>query len=218
MPHLVIDGHEAGPSVPKKSRGSVNVIDEKLVAALDRCRISDRDAVHLIAAVAQSLNHDLDSLVINRTSIRRYREKLREAKAANIKKVFKDTELNAVVLHWDGKMLPDLLKRELVDRLPVLLTSGNDEKLLGVPALENGTGISQAQAIYEVLEDWGLSHTVKALCCDTTASNLGHINGAAVLLEQRLEKYILFLPCRHHIFELVLKSVFDKKNACIVWS
>lgn len=40
---------------------------------------------------------------------------------------------------------------------------------------------------------------------------MGVMNGAAVVLEQILEKSILYLPCRHHIFEIVLKSVFNAK-------
>jgi len=34
------------------------------------------------------------------------------------------------------------------------------------------------------------------------------LNGACILLEQSLEREILFLTCRHHIFELVLQGVF----------
>jgi len=37
------------------------------------------------------------------------------------------------------------------------------------------------------------------------------LNGACVLLEQLLEKDLLYLPCRHHISEVILKSVFDVK-------
>lgn len=189
----------------------MNIFNDKVVAALDRCKVSDRDAVHLVAAIAESLHVDLDSLSLNRTSIRNYRQKVREARANNIRKVFQDRELNALVLHWDGKLLFDLVKHEMVDRLPVVVTNGEVEKLLGVPSLENGKGLTQANAIYDVLEDWGLLETVKALCCDTTASNLGNKNGSATLLEGLLKRNILYLPCRHHIFELILRCVFEKK-------
>jgi hypothetical protein len=45
---------------------------------------------------------------------------------------------------------------------------------------------------------------------DTTASNTGRLNGACTLLEKSLDREILFLTCRHHIFELVLQGVFTK--------
>lgn len=40
---------------------------------------------------------------------------------------------------------------------------------------------------------------------------MGRLKGACVLLENYLERNILYLPCRHHIYELVLKSVFEAK-------
>lgn len=52
---------------------------------------------------------------------------------------------------------------------------------------------------------------VVVLCCDTTSWNMGQVNGASTLLQQMLEKDLLYFPCRHHIFEIVLKSVFDLK-------
>lgn len=54
-------------------------------------------------------------------------------------------------------------------------------------------------------------NNVKALCCDTTSSNMGYLNGAATILQQMLERDILYLPCRHHIFKVILRSVFDIK-------
>lgn len=47
--------------------------------------------------------------------------------------------------------------------------------------------------------------------CDTTASNTGRFNGACALLEQKLERELLLFACRHHVYELVLKAVFETK-------
>lgn len=38
--------------------------------------------------------------------------------------------------------------------------------------------------------------------------NTGGTNGAAALLEKMLGRNLLYFPCRHHIFELILKEVF----------
>ncbi|XP_043279806.1 uncharacterized protein [Venturia canescens] len=202
---------DAGPSNPKKSRGIVDVVNDKLIAVLDRFKVSDTSAVHLIASVAQSLGFDLNTLIVNRSSIKRKREKLHEMRSMRIKCMFQNTDLRAAVLHWDGKLLPDYESGKKFERLPVLITNSDSEKLLGVPKLENGKGITQANAIHDVLDELGALSSIKALCCDTTASNMGVTNGAAVLLEQMLKKSILYLPCRHHIFEIVLKSVFNAK-------
>lgn len=210
-PISVVDPCEDGLSKPKKKRGTVNIMNEKVVAVLYICKLSNREAVHLIATILQASNVDLESYIVNITSFHRYRQVLRAAKAEHIKKVFKNRKLSSAVIHWDGKLLPNALTREVTDRLPVLITSGNVEKLLAVAELEDGKGITQAKAIYKVLDDWGLSENVEALCCDTTPSNLGCSNGAAFYLEQLLEKNLLYLSCRHHILELVLRCVFEKK-------
>ena len=65
--------------------------------------------------------------------------------------------------------------------------------------------------VLDALHDWNLYDQVKIMCCDTTASNTGRLNGACVLLKQRLGRELLLLACRHHIYELVLKSVFESK-------
>lgn len=156
-----------------KTRGRKEIMTAKLSSALDRCKISDRDAVHIIIAVVEALKIEVSDLVVNRSSIKRYREQSRMVLANNIRKTFSTSELNAIVLHWDGKLLPDLTGKQTVDRLPIVITNNGSEQLLGVPKLLQGTSKAQAEAIYQYLAEWGLMDHVKAMCFDTTASNTG---------------------------------------------
>ena len=39
---------------------------------------------------------------------------------------------------------------------------------------------------------------------------MGHSNGAAFILEQLLQRDLLYLPCRHHIFEIILADCFEQ--------
>lgn len=57
---------EPGPSTSK--RASTQFLTKKLVAALDRCKVSDRDATHLLMATAEALGKNVDSLVIYENS------------------------------------------------------------------------------------------------------------------------------------------------------
>src|SRR6478609_12047720 len=102
-----------------------------------------------------------------------------------------------------------ILQEELVDRLPVIVSGAGIDQLLGVPKLPSGTGEAQASAVARALEEWGLIDRVSAMCFDTTSSNTGRVNGACVLLEQKLGKDLLYLACRHHMLELVLAAVFN---------
>jgi len=115
-----------------------------------------------------------------------------------------------VVIHWDSKILPDITGKKNVDRLPVIATAPNIEQLLGVPELSSGTGREISSAVYDTLHEWSLLDIVQVVVFDTTASNTGRLKGACYLLEQKLDRDILFLACRHHIYEIVLQSVFDE--------
>jgi hypothetical protein len=114
-----------------------------------------------------------------------------------------------LVIHWDGKLLPDLTNVEKVDRLPVLVSGKEVSKLLTVAKLSSGAGESQASAVYEALNDWNIADMVRAMCFDTTASNTGHNTGACVLLERKLGRELMYLACRHHIMEVVIGKVFQ---------
>ena len=85
------------------------------------------------------------------------------------------------------------------------------EQILDIPKLNNESGKAQATSVFNSLEKWELKNKINALCCDTTASNTGRLNGACVLLEKNLGRDLLYLPSRHHIYELVLKAVFEQK-------
>lgn len=203
----------AGPSTKhfRSSRGFEAFVSEKLAIVLDKCKISDRNAVHLLIATAEALGNNVNKLIINRSSIRSARIEFRKERAKKIRQDYNLANEETVVVHWDGKLLPALTGKGLVDRLPIVASVNGHEQLLGVPALNTGTGSDQANAVYQTLVEWCLTENVQAFCSDTTASNTGRLNGACVLLEQLLEREIVYLPCRHHIYEIVLKSVFDLK-------
>nr|CAR82250.1 hypothetical protein [Cotesia congregata] len=189
---------------PKNERGTINILTEDLVATLDSCRISYRNSVRVISSIASALGVDTNDLILNKTSFNEYRSKIRKEAAEKTKMLFGDIDVGAVVVHWDGKLIPDDLSCKKFDRVPIIVRSYNIEKILDVPALPDGKGLTQAEAIFTALQHWGITENVKAICCDTTASNLGCRNGAAIHLEQMLQTELLYLPCRHHIYELVL--------------
>ena len=63
----------------------------------------------------------------------------------------------------------------------------------------------------DALYDWNLDDKVQIMCCDTTASNTGRLNEACVFLEQKLGRELVLFGCRHHVYKLVLKCVFESK-------
>lgn len=105
--------------------------------------------------------------------------------------------------------MPDIFGKDKVERLAIVITAGNVGKLLAIPKINDGRGVAIADAVFEFLQKWKITDFVEMVCFDTTASNTGRANGAAVLLEQKLGRDLLYLPCRHHINELLLRAVFE---------
>ncbi|CAH0552832.1 unnamed protein product [Brassicogethes aeneus] len=99
--------------------------------------------------------------------------KFRREAAERIKREFGHIETGPVVVHWDGKLIPDGFSCKKVDRVPIIVRSNTIEKILSVPALPDGKGVTQAQAIFKAVQEWGLTDNIKAVCFDTTNSNLG---------------------------------------------
>ena len=194
---------------PKRQKTSIRpngIISPELAAALDRTNVSDRNATYILAATAQTLGHNPNTLAINKESIRRARRTHRETAADGIKAAF--TVTAPLTVHWDGKMLPALTGKATVERIAVLVTGEDIVKLLGIPKVPNGTGIAQATAVFDMIQEWEITDDVKFMSFDTTASNTGRKAGACVILQEKLRKELLSLPCRHHIMELIVSKVF----------
>ncbi|KAK2717035.1 hypothetical protein QYM36_007247 [Artemia franciscana] len=200
------EGAVGGSRTQKRKRGRKAVVTPELAAALDRTKVSDRKAVFVIAETAKSLGMTIDQLALNRDSVRRLRAKHRIRSSASIRAKFQSDV--PLVVHWDGKLIPDLIGKEKVDRLPVLVSGKEVLQLLTVAKLPSGTGEAPASAVFGAIEDWGIPGNIRAMCFDTTSSNTGRISGACVLLEQKLGKELLSLACRHHIMELVIGAAF----------
>ena len=129
-----------------------------------------------------------------------------EIKLQSLKKEFKPKVL--LTTHWDGKLLQDISGKEIVDHLPILASGEGVDQLLVVLKLPSGTGEACASAVQESVVAWGIKNHVKYMCLDTSSVNSGMKNGACILLEQKMEKDMIWLTCRHYILEIVLEGFF----------
>jgi hypothetical protein len=67
----IINLESPGPLTIKQTRKKI--INHRLSAALDKCKVSDRDAVYLFTAAAESFDVNTYEYIINRSSIKRAR-------------------------------------------------------------------------------------------------------------------------------------------------
>jgi hypothetical protein len=126
-----------------------------------------------------------------------------------IKTEFTHKHTGPVIIHWDGKLLPDFTENCKVDRLPVLVSGFGVQQLLAVPKLPRGTGNFTADAVYETVMEWGLQEKVCGMAFDTTSVNTGFKNGACTILERKVGRRLLSFACRHHMYEIVLQKIFS---------
>lgn len=148
---------KASSSVKESVKRPRNIINFEIASAFDRCKISDRNAVYLIASIANALEFDVSSLAINRESIRKARQEIRLKFAQEIKNTFNpDVKLT---IHWDSKLLPNILPGSSMpksDRLAIVVSGDGVRKLLATPVIERSTGKAQANAVHDALLDWGI--------------------------------------------------------------
>lgn len=152
---------ESPPS--KKSRGTIDIFTPKLCTMLDKCKISDRNATGLLISFLEAADFDASQYIVNRTSIKQKREKFREKRAAEIQHRFKNRDLSKLIIHWDGKHLPDITGRSFVERLPIIISTEKETKILSIPKLENSTGRIMADAVFDALQEYGISEFVVGL-------------------------------------------------------
>lgn len=191
---------------PMRTTSASKILTKHVTSALDRNKTSDREAVRLLIPVAAALGCDPASVSLSRSTVRRMRKNARKEHTESVRADFSPN--CPLVVHWDGKILPEIDGVGKVDRLPVLVSGEDVNKLLGVPKLPSGTADHIASAVHEMIKEWNLAGKIQAMSFDTTAVNTGHLRGACVQLEKVLGRDLLWLACRHHIMEIMLAKVF----------
>jgi hypothetical protein len=182
------------------------LFNQYVTSALDRNKTSDREAVRLMILFAAALGCDPSTLPLSRSTMQRVRKKARKEHAESTSAEFAPDF--PLVVHWDGKILPEISGLGEVDRLPVLVSGDGIDKLLGVPKIASGTGEQQSKAVFDLLEFWNVTNKVQAMSFDTTSVNTGKINGVCVRLENMIDRELIWLACRHHVLKLIQAKVF----------
>ena len=196
----------------------------ELISSLDRNKSSDYSVMRTFAQLFKQFQTEdgqrvkLDEFVLSRSSIRVARIEQRNVIAETEKTKFRMNMPLRLAFGWDGKMLKDVMN--LKHEMQAMVLSGApgyiEGKLIDVIELtdEDGnptsTGEAQAEAIFIAVVDWGAADNIVAINFDTTASNTGPWSGSAIRFNHFLNRPLLFLACRHHVFDLFAKNTFHK--------
>ena len=180
---------------------------KKVGPAADRLGLSHQQATAFLSSIINNSGGNLDNFAVSTSTARRSRATARAEGATSIKDSY--TFLIGQI-NFDGKLLGDLEGSfDKVNRLAVVAVQVEGNQLLCIAKTDDSTGKVEAATVKEALDNWGISDGIIASCFDTTSSNTGIYSGSTVLLQQHLNGQLLWLSCRHHIPELILKAAFQ---------
>lgn len=171
----------------KTERKKKVIMTPLLSSALDRCNVENRDAVYVLAAAAKSMGQNPENMVINRESFRKSRNVHRQQKATQILERFDPS--TPLVLHWDGKMMPNAELNQKVDRIAIVVTGDGVSQHLATPYLVQSDAEKQAELVFKIVKKWKLLDKIQFLSFDTTNLNSGRLGGICLLLQRRFGKY-----------------------------
>ncbi|XP_065654686.1 uncharacterized protein LOC136081307 [Hydra vulgaris] len=185
-------------------------IGKDLAPTASRYGISSTALSATLASLINNSSGTTDDFSISKRSILRQKKLSIRKTAFNIKDNFITlAKGKSLTVHFDSKIMLEMkeLGKEKVERVAVLISSPDlsDSQLLGILIVEDGTAESLGKAIKKTLQDCELFDYVDCLSFDTTVTNTGWLKGVCTLIEQWRGKALIWMACRHHVYELHIK-------------
>lgn len=124
------------------------------------------------------------------------------------------TEKNgASFIQWDEKCLDNATQQAFeanhIERCAVTITNLTGNYLLAIAKAVSSAGSVIAKTVVDLIMIFGLIGIIMGMVFDTTSSNTGFTFGAASIIERILNRNLLYLACRHHVYEVFLKTAFE---------
>ena len=95
-----------------------------------------------------------------------------------------------------------------MNRLAMVLVQEEENKILAITNTSNSTSKVEAEKVKEIFDNWSVTDQIVACGFDTTAANTGLYKGACTILQQLTKRQFLWMACRHHILELIVRRCF----------
>jgi hypothetical protein len=224
--------------LPRNLMKSSHDISQKM----DRTFTSSQGGMRLLSSFVKSLKYhntetpvDLSEVSLSKSTIRRARIVNREEVCQLAREEFKKLQPFLSALHWDGAIMKDI-NNCLHDMLAILISGPphyKEGKIIGmliniinlililfyfslaIVEMLNSTGRVQTETVWERLILWeGVMDHVAALVFDTTGSNTGVREGAAIRLLGKFKRAMFLFGCRHHVMELLAKVIMQHDKFC----
>ena len=192
-------------TLPAKSLPSV------LARTNTMTKTSIRHELETVSTLVTAGDGNIDDISLSKSTIHRQRKSTITSDATKMRERIKSYAFSQdgrkfLVLHWDGKII-QYITGENKERLAIAVSSPNyiPGQFLASPAIADGTGLTMANCVHSIAQEYGFLPQVQAIVFDTTASNTGKRKGSVGRFEKMVKRQLLCLACRHHIPELFIK-------------
>ena len=174
-------------------------------------KTSIRHELETVSTLVTAGDGNIDDCSLSKSTIQRQRKSTITSDATKMRERIKSYAVSTddkkfLVLHWDGKII-QYITGEKEERLAIAVSSPNyiPGQFLASPAIADGTGLTMANCVHSITQEYGFLSQVEAMVFDTTASNTGKWKGSVARFEKMVKRQLLWLACRHHIPELFIK-------------
>lgn len=201
---------ESSESGEEEIRRKKIKISPELIQRINSSTASYRACANLIDIGIELTGNFPKEYVTSKSSIWRKISKYRDNKKENLLQNLKLSNSN-IVLQFDCKRFHRLNERHLgMEERMIVLSHGESDIPLGLFVIPTHSSQNCANQIIRIIDEFNLRPRIVGLVCDTENVNTGRVSGVCVQVESHLETDVLRLMCRHHIYEVVLKSLFEQ--------
>ncbi|ESO00474.1 hypothetical protein HELRODRAFT_175915 [Helobdella robusta] len=101
--------------------------------------------MHIVALALKAVGINVDELTLSTSSLYGSRKAIRQFIGKTIKNTFLPN--TPLVAHFDGKLLPDF-NGVNIDRLPIVVSGKNVEKLIAIPKVKTGCSLNNDENLW----------------------------------------------------------------------
>jgi hypothetical protein len=181
----------------------------ELSKAVDRCRVSNRDACLIANAVLRDMKLLSSANTIDPAKLRRQRILWREKEVQQ----HADENKGIICLGFDGKQDLTLIQtssyRRRVKEEHYCVISFPGSTYIDHVVPESSKAADVAKEIMSVIVSTDSSSSLRAVVCDGTNNNTGKNNGIIRKLEENLGRPLQWLVCLLHCNELPFRTFFQ---------
>lgn len=176
---------------------------------LSKCNGSYRVIEKVLSIGIKAAGGNPNDYAISKTSLCNQLNHLRSHSKSDVLEQAGTSDEKVIIL-FDGKKFAKINQKHIGkdSRLVVMCHTQTKDVPLGLPILDSGHAETYVNEMVDLCDNSDLLSRIAGIVCDTTAVNTGEKGGVCVRFENKIQREVLNLMCRHHIHEILLSTAF----------